>query len=155
MPRADRPLSGKIRRLSSRPGAAAVAPSKCASPLSSLRRKVFILRQQRLAAQLLHLRGANECVRQRVPVSMPQTHQFHRVGTAKFLISALARRELVRRKCRRFCFERRSFVGVHDTTANKGLRFREASVNSLQRRSEHDMSYVSTETCPSMPALHR
>ena len=37
-----------IRRLSSKLGAAAAAPSKCAGPLSSLRRKLFILCQRRL-----------------------------------------------------------------------------------------------------------
>ena len=36
--------------------------------------------------------GRKECVRQQVPVLLLQTHQFHRVGTADFLMTALARK---------------------------------------------------------------
>ena len=57
MPRPDRPLLGRKRRLSLKPGAAAFAPSTCAGPLPVCEERLFILRQRRLAAQLLHLRG--------------------------------------------------------------------------------------------------
>lgn len=164
VPRAGRPLSGRIRRLSSRPGAAAVAPSKCAGPLSSFRRKVVHSSPTTTGSTIAAPQGRK---RVRSPTGARVTAADTSIspggnsgvpdcGTCEKGASEAKVSEVVVSNVDPLCARvipqrtRACASAKHPSTRCVAL---DGDSSRESRRSEHDSSCVSTETCPSEPAL--